>query len=136
MAALSGKLGLVEYKGGKVAYLRNWSFDVNTNILDVTVWTTGTDQWRAVTPGLSGGAGTFGGFFVGSTVSTGQKDIRTNVLVPATGTLKLYMDKVGGEHWSVPAYFSGMGQAADIDGTVDSNYSFSLNGIPVFTTTT
>ena len=96
MPALSGKKGLVEYKGGQVAFIRNWSFDVNTNMLDVTVWTTGLDQWRSVTPGLSGGAGTFAGFFASSTGSTGQVDLRGAMLTPATGTLKLTMDDTGG----------------------------------------
>ena len=136
MPAISGKKGLVDYKGGQVAYIRNWSMDVDTNMLDVTVWTTGTDQWRAMLPGLSGAAGTFGGLFVGSTVSTGQKNLRVNVLTPATGTLKLYMDKDGGEHFSVPCYFSGMSHTADIDGTVDASFSFTANGTVAFATTT
>jgi hypothetical protein len=136
MPALSGKLGLVDYKAGQVAEIRNWSLDIDTNLLDITVWTTGTDQWRAITPGLSGAAGTFSGFGVGSTVSTGQKNIRTNTLTPATGTLKLYLDKVGGEHFSVPCYFSQASYSADIDGTVDSSYSFRANGTVAFATTT
>ncbi|MHC5112315.1 MAG: hypothetical protein ACYTHJ_20855 [Planctomycetota bacterium] len=136
MAALSGKKGLVEYKGGQVAYIRNWSMDVNTNMLDVTVWTTGTDQWRAMTPGLSGAAGSFSGFFVGSTVSTGQKNVRVNTLTPATGTIKLSMDKDGGESFTGSVYFDSMGHSADIDGTVDSNYSFVFNGAVTFSTTT
>ena len=137
MAALSGKQGLVEHKAGQVAGIRNWSMDVNTNMLDVTTWTTGTDQWRAMIPGLTGAAGTFAGFYDPS--STGQADIiggSTIILSPTTATLKLYMDKVGGEHFSVPAYISGGGFAADIDGTVDANYSFTAASAVSFATST
>jgi predicted secreted protein len=137
MSALSGKVGLVEHKGGQVAGIRNWSMDVDTNMLDVTSFATGEVQWRSMIPGLTGANGTFAGFYDAD--STGQADIiggSTIILSPTTATLKLYMDKVGGEHFNVPAYISGGGFAADIDGTVDANFSFTAASAVTFATST
>lgn len=134
MATLSGKKGLVEYDGGQVASFRNWSLDVDTNMLDHTVWSTGTDQWRSFTDGLSGWSGSFGDLF--DAASTGQDDLRTNLLTPASATVKLYLDKDGGEHFTGSAYISSASYGAEIDGDVTASYNIQGTGTLTYSTTT
>ena len=132
MAAVSGKVGKIQYKGNKTLGVRGWTLDVDNSMTEVTSWTTGTEQWRTFVPGLSGAVGTFTGFF--DPASTGQTDIRmaggvhTAIVALTTGTLQLYIDRGAGEHLSVPVYFTGQSFAADIDGTVNFNGSFRVNG--------
>lgn len=134
MATLSGKVGLVEYKAGQVAGIRDWTVDVNVNTLDHTVFTTAAPQWRATKAGLSSWSGTANGLFDAS--STGQTNMRGVLLTPSTGTIKLYLDQVGGEHLAGDIVISGGSYGANIDGDVTANYSFTGNGSLTFTTTT
>lgn len=134
MAELSGKLALVEYDGGQVASLDNWTLTVDTNMLDITTFTTGTVQFRDFTPGLSGWTATVSGNF--DVASTGLTDLRVNTLTPATGTIILYADKVGGEALQGDTFISSMGQTAAIDGKVEIDFSLQGNGALTFSTTT
>ena len=85
---LSGKVAKVEYGGDAgTASLNNWSIDINTNMLDVTSFTTGTLQWRSFIAGLSDWSGTIAGFSDSS--STGLDTIRTNTLTPTTAQMSL-----------------------------------------------
>ena len=133
MAALSGKAGRFDY-GGQVVNINHWSLDIDTNMLEVTAWSTGTDQWRAYTPGLSGASGSASGFF--DAASTGQNDIRTNILVPAASTCRLEIDKDGGAAYTGSIYLSGYGLDVDIDGTVDVSIGFTFNGAVAYSTAT
>ena len=133
MAALSGKKGYFNY-GGKVVNINHWSLDVNTNLLDVTAWSTGTDQWRAITPGLSGAAGSASGFFDAD--STGQDDLWSNILVPAASTCRLSIDESTGSAFTGSIYLSGYGADVAIDGTADISVDFTFNGAVAYTTTT
>ncbi|MFH2071891.1 MAG: phage tail tube protein, partial [Actinomycetota bacterium] len=119
---------------GKVVNINNWSLQIDTNLLDVTSWSTGTDQWRAYTPGLSGAAGSASGFF--DAASTGQNDIRSNILTPAASTCKLEIDKAGGAAYTGSIYLSGYGVDVAIDGTADISVDFTFNGAVAYTTTT
>jgi len=140
MAAVSGKVGKIQYKGNKVLGVRGWTLDMDTNMTEVTSWTTGTEQWRSYVPGLTGAVGTFTGFF--DPTSTGQKDIRvgaglsTSIVALTTGTIQLYIDRSGGEHLTGGVYFTGQSFDADIDGTVNFDGSFRFNGAVTFATAT
>lgn len=140
MAALSGKVGKIEWKGGKVLGLRNWSLDTNTNMTEVTSWTTATEQWRAFVPGLTGAVCSFDGFYDSS--STGAKQIRisaglsTAVVALTTGTILLYMDRTGGEAFTGSVFWTGQSFAADIDGTVTYGGSAQFNGAVIYATAT
>ena len=137
MAAISGKNGLVQYGGAPVLRINNWSADIAVDDLDVTSWTTGTDQWRARIAGLSGVSGSFSGFWdAHSGGSTAQVDLQTNVLTPATGTLILEADKVTGGKYSMDVVLTGQNVSVSIDGTADVSWDFVSNGTVTFSTTT
>ena len=83
MAAVQGKLGSINYDGGNVATLNNWTLDVANDMLDVTPFTTSAPQWRTFLDGLSAFTGTVSGIFDGA--STGQNDLITNSITPVEG---------------------------------------------------
>jgi len=134
MAALSGKAGRVEWASGKADGFNHWTLDVDTNMLETTSWSTGTDQWRSYAAGLSGGAGTVSGLF--DALSTGQDNMRVATLTPSTGLLVLEIDKVGGAKFSGSAFLERLGLDVDIDGTADVAYGFRFTGAVGYTTTT
>lgn len=134
MAELSGKSALVEYDGGQVASLDNWTVTVDNDMLDVTTFSTGTLQFRDFIVGLSGWTATISGNF--DVASTGLTDLRVNTLTPATGTIILYADKDGGEALQGDTFISTMGQTAAIDGKVEIDFSLQGNGAIIFSTTT
>ena len=133
MAALSGKAGLFDY-GGKVVNINAWTMDIDTNLHEVTAWTTGVDQWRAYTPGLNGAAGTVSGFF--DEASTGQDDMRANVLVPAISTARFEIDKTGGAKYTGNIYLERQSVDVDIDTESGISFDFRFSGAVAFTTTT
>ncbi len=135
MAALAGKSGLVEYKGVPVFRITGWDVNVNVDMRDHTVFTTGTVTWRTVLPGLSGWSGTFSGFW-DAQGSTAQDDCVEAALAGSTGSVKLYADKVGGDHLAGNIYFSGLTAGAQIDGDVTVGFPFTGNGSLAYTTTT
>ena len=140
MAAVSGKVGKIQFKGGKQLGIRGWTMDMDTNMTEVTSWTTGVEQWRAYVPGLTGAVGTFTGFF--DPTSTGQETMRiagglsTDIVALTTGTIQLYADRGAGEHFTGSIFFTGQSFAADIDGTVNYDGSFRFNGAVTFATST
>lgn len=134
MAALSGKAGKIEYGGGKVVNINSWTLDIDTNMIDVTAWSTGTDQWRSYVPGLSGAAFTASGFF--DAASTGQTDMRTNTLTPSTAQIILYADKSGGANFRGSAYIERLGLDVSIDGTADVAYDGRFTGAVTYSTAT
>ncbi len=134
MAEISGKVALVEYGGVFIQSLDNWTATVDTNMLDVTTFSTGTLQFRDFIPGLSGWNATVSGNF--DSTSTGLDDMRINTLVPATATVTLYADKVGGESLTGNTFISSMGQTAAIDGKVEIDFSLQGTGALTFSTTT
>jgi predicted secreted protein len=134
MATLSGKSGKIEYGGGKVASIRNWSLNMDTNMLDHTSWSTGTDQWRSFTAGLSGWSGSAGDLW--DETSTGQDTMRTNFLTPSTATIVFHMDKSSGGSFSGACYVSGISMGAAIDGDVTANYTLQGTGALSYSTST
>lgn len=133
MAELSGKSSRFDY-AGHVADMDNWDLTVDTNMIDVTSYTTGTLQWREMIDGLSGWTGTAN--FNYNVDSTGLSDIITNTLTPTTATAKFEMDKVGGEGFSGSCYLSSLSVSAPIDGKVAGSVSIQGTGALTFTTTT
>ncbi len=136
MAEISGKVALFEYGGAQaqVASVDNWTITVDTNMHDVTTFSTGDLQFRDFIPGLSGWNGTVSGNF--DEQSTGLEDMRVNTLVPATATVQFYADKVGGEHLTGNTFISGMGQTAAIDGKVEIDFSLQGTGALTYSSAT
>jgi hypothetical protein len=135
MAALSGKSGIVHYGGVPVLRINNWTVNTNTNMRDHTSFTTGTLQWRSIAPGLSGGNGTFAGFW-DAQGSTAQNDCVDAALAASTGEIILYADKTGGDNLRGSIYFSGLTAGAAVDGDVTVSYPFTFNGAVNYSTAT
>lgn len=135
MGARTGTEGLVEYKGVPVLRINNWSVDINTDIRDHTSFTTGTLKWRTTKPGLSGGSGTFAGFW-DADGSTAQKDCINAALSGTTGTIKLSGDKVTGDALTGGIYFSGLSAGSAVDGDATISFDFTFNGAVTYSTTT
>jgi hypothetical protein len=134
MAAISGKDGLVHYDGGQVARISDWSLDINTDLHDVTAFSTGTVQWRSYIAGLSGWSGSFSGFF-DEVSSTGQHDMQTKTLTPATGTIKLYTGYSLGDYFSGGILFSRQSVSASVGGEpVPVSWDFTGNSTLAWTT--
>ena len=83
MSAVTGKGGTVSYDGGNVATINSWSIDVNSNMHDVTAFSTEAVVWREFASGLQGWSGAIDGTFDPS--STGQADLIANTITPTTG---------------------------------------------------
>jgi predicted secreted protein len=134
MAAVAGKKGVVNYDGGTVATLNNWTLDLSNDMLDVTSFTTSAPQWRSFIAGLSSWTGNCSGLFDGA--STGQKDLILNSITPTTATVILEMDQAGGGKFSGGCFLSGMSPSVAIDGTVDIGWDIQGTGSLSYTTTT
>ena len=136
MPAITGKSGVVHYKGVPVYRINNWSCNVNTDIRDHTSFTTGTLQWRSVAPGLSGANGNFAGFWDPSTGSTAQRDCMDAALAASTGSVILFADKSLGESLTGNIYFSGLTAGSAVDGDATADFPFTFNGAVTYSTTT
>ncbi len=136
MAAVAGKKGLVSYKGVPVYRINNWSLDVNVEALDTTSWSTGTDQWKTNISGLSEWSGSISGFWDVSTSSTAQKDLQTNVLTPATGTITLEGEKDAGGKYSGDVVLTTNSISFAIDAVGETSFDFVGNGTLTYSTTT
>ncbi len=134
MAEISGKAAKVLYSTAAVNVLDSWDLTADTNMLDVTTYSTGTVQWRDFIDGLSGFTGTVSGNF--DIDSTGLTDMRINSLTPSTAQMEFYMDKVGGESLVGSVFLSSMGHTAPIDGKVEVSFSIQGTGALTFSTTT
>jgi len=133
--ALTGKSGLVNYKGVAVLRIQNWSINVNTDMRDHTSFTTGTLTWREIAAGLAGGSGNFAGFW-DAQGSTAQKDCIDAALAGSTGSLVLELDKVGGDALSCNSFFSGLTAGSAVDGDATVDFAFTANGSVSYSTTT
>lgn len=135
MAAITGKSGLVQYKGVPVLRISNWSATVNTDIRDHTAFTTGTLTWRSILPGLAGANGNFSGFW-DAAGSTAQKDAISAALAGSTGSVVLYADKSGGDNLRGNIFFSGLTAGSAVDGDATVDFPFTFNGAVSYSTTT
>ena len=134
MAAVTGKGGTVTYDGGSVALINSWSLDVDTNMHDVTSFSTDVVQWRSFVDGLSGWTGALDGIF--DSASTGQNDLITNTLTPTTAAVILELDKVAGGTLTGGCFLESMSIGVDIDSTVDVSWSMQGTGSLAYTTST
>jgi hypothetical protein len=134
MAAITGKSGTVLYSGGSVATINSWSLDVDTNMHDVTSFTTDVLQWREFVAGLSGFTGSLSGTF--NPDSTGQNNLITNTLTPVAAAVVLELDKVAGGSLSGSVFLQSMSLGSDIDATSDASWSLQGTGALAFSTST
>ena len=134
MAAITGKSGTITYDGGSVARINSWSLDVDTNMHDVTSFSTDAVQWREFVDGLSGWTGSIAGVF--DSASTGQNDLITNSLTPVAATVVMELDKSAGGKLSGSAYLSSMSAGSDIDATADMSWSVQGTGALAYSTST
>ena len=135
MAALTGKSGLVEYKDVPVLRIKDWSINGTVDMRDHTSFTTGTLMWREIAPGLAGASGNFSGFW-DAQGSTAQKDCVDAALAGSTGSVKLYLDKDGGDHLAGNIFFSGLTAGSAVDGDATVTFPYTFNGAASYTTTT
>ena len=136
MAVVTGKEGLVLYKGVPVLHIQNWSANVNVDIRDHTSFTTAALQWRVTKPGLSGGGGSFSGFWDPSTGSTAQRDCMDAALAASTGSVILHGDKTGGTSLTGNIFFSGLTVGSGVDADATADFPFTFNGAVSYSTTT
>ncbi len=134
MAERSGKEAKVLFSTGAVNNLDAWDVTADTNMLDVTTFSTGTTQWRDFTPGLSGWSGTVAGNF--DIESTAATDMRVNALTPSTAQIELFADKVGGENFVGSVFLNSMGHSVSIDGKAEVTFSFQGTGALTFSSDT
>jgi len=135
MAAITGKSGIVHYKGVPVLRIKDWSASVNVDMRDHTSFTTGTLTWRTIAPGLAGGDGNMSGFW-DAAGSTAQTDCINAALAGSTGSVKLYADKSGGDHLAGNIYFSGLTAGSAVDGDATIDFPFTFTGSVSYSTTT
>ena len=135
MASRTGKVGLVEYKGVVVLRINGWDASINTDMRDHTVFSTGDVIWRTTKPGLSGGSGTFSGFW-DADGSTAQGDAMNEALAASTGSVKLSIDKVTGGSLDGNIYFSGLTAGSAIDGDATVSFDFTFDGPVSYSTST
>jgi hypothetical protein len=135
VAAVTGKGGTVTYDGGSVASIGSWSIDVDTNMHDITSFTTSAVVWRSFADGLSGFSGGIDGVGFDPT-STGMGDMIANTLTPTKVAAVFEIDKINGGKLSGDIWLDGAGFGADIDGLTSMTFSVLGDGAVAFTTST
>ena len=93
---VSGKQGLVLYKGEAVDNINDYTGDVAVDMRDHTAFTTGAVFFRLTKPGLAGATATINGLYDVS--STDQDDMIEATLAGSTGNLRLELDKEDVSH--------------------------------------
>jgi hypothetical protein len=134
MAAVTGKAGTILYDGGAVATINSWSLDIDTNMHDITSFSTDATAWRSFVDGLSGYTGSIDGIF--DSASTGQKDLFTNTITPTTAAIILEMDQTAGGKFTGGCFLESLSVGVDIDSPVDVSWSFQGTGALTYTTST
>lgn len=134
MPVVTGQSAKVEYAGGFISQLDSWELPFDNDMYETTQFSTGTVQSREFIPGLATWTATVSGNF--EAASTGLTDLRNAALNQSTGTILLYIDKTGGEHYTGATYISNMTVSAPIDGKVATSHTFQGTGTLSFATTT
>ena len=135
MAAVTGKGGTVTYDGGNVASIGTWSIDVDTNMHDITSFTTSAAQWREFAAGLSGWSGSIDGVGFDPS-STGQAGLIANALTPVSAAAVFELDQTQGGKLSGSVFLDNMSLGADIDGMSNATWSVLGTGAVTYTTST
>ncbi len=136
MGAISGKGGTVFIGSVPVLRVNTWGLDIDSNMLDVTSFTTSSVVWRDFAAGLNGVTGTISGFWDAGGGSTAQRDMQGNVLTPTAATLVLEVDQTAGGKYSFSSFLSRQSVSVDIDGTADISWDLQGTGAVTYTTTT
>lgn len=135
MSAVTGKGGTVSFDGGSVASIGTWSLDVSNDMHDVTSFTTSAVQWREFAAGLSGFTGSIDGVGFDPT-STGQNDMITATLTPASATVVFELDQTAGGKLTGSAFLESMSVGADVGGMTNASWSVQGTGALAYTTST
>jgi predicted secreted protein len=133
MPAISGRNGAVQYKTKSFLSADHWDLTVNGDMLDVTSFSTVGVQWRSFIPGLSGWSGTVSGFYNISD-TTAMKVAQTNILTPATGTIKLFLSDTGLENLSGSIYWQTYNVNVDVADSEKFSLAFTGNGALTYAT--
>jgi len=136
MAALTGKGGEIRYGAKAVFRMNHWDLSMDTNVLDVTAWTTSAAAWRSNLAGLQGWSGSVSGYWDVSGDSSGQGLMHTRTLTPTTGTLIMYVSGSAGENYRGDVILNRLNPSADIDGTVNLSFDYTGNGALTYSTAT
>ena len=135
MAAVTGKGGTVLWAGGSVASIGTWSMDVDSNMQDITSFTTDTVQWRTFAAGLSGWTGSMDGVGFDPS-STGQANLIAESLLPVSAAVVLELDQTQGGKLTGTAFVSSASYGAEIDGMANATWSLQGTGSVSYTTST
>jgi hypothetical protein len=135
MAVIHGRKGVVKYKTKTLANIDNWQLNVESDLPEVTAFSTAGVSWRAYAPGLNSWSGSVSGFLDEVGDSSGQAVILTNLLTPATGTIKLYLDDSGGEDFYGNVYWKSVNVNVSVDSIEPVVFNFQGNGALTYSTT-
>ena len=133
---VAGKGGTVFIGSVPVFHVNSWNLDIDTNMLDVTSFTTSAVVWRSFAAGLNNVTGSVSGFWNIQAGSTAQKDMQDNIFTPTTATLVLETDQTAGGKYSFGSFLSRQSVSVDIDGTADISWDLQGTGAVTYTTTT
>jgi len=136
MAAISGKGGTVYVGSVPVLRVSGWGLDIDSNMLEVTSFSTATTTWREFAAGLNGASGSLSAFWDAGGGSTAQRDMQGNILTPAAATIVLEVDQTAGGKYSGSAFISRQAVGVDVDGTADMSWDLQYTGAVTYTTTT
>ncbi len=119
MGALAGKDGAVSWDG-TVYSIVDWSFDVATDMIDVSM---SLADWKEFEAGMSGATGSL-------TVRV-DKTVHNDLILAALPPLsaKTCIFKVDDTHgFSASAFLSGMSSSAAASGSVDCSFDVQVTG--------
>ncbi len=127
MTAVSGINGKVTDGTNTLAEISEWDLDIDANILEVTKF---LDTWRVKIVGLRDFSGTFSGRW-DMTDTLGQVAYQNALLGGTSDTLRLYTGAA--TYYSGTVVFEKLGVSADVDATVDADWSFQGTGALSYT---
>ena len=140
MAAVAGRHGYIEYgttAAPKQIYrLDHWDLTANSEMLDVSSFTTDGATWRAFIPGLQSWSGSISGFADAVADSSGQKAIQTALLTPATGNILLFFSETGREHLKGAVYWTAENVSVDVADSEKVVFNFQGTGALSYATAT
>jgi hypothetical protein len=113
---------------------RNWSLDVNSNMIDVTAFSTSaTDpKWRTYLPGLSDAEVSIERFYGANSTAFPFWDALN---APSSNLIvELVPDNSAGERYEGFARVAGFSPSVEIDGTADEGVTLQVDGTLYYTT--
>ena len=112
---------------------RNWSVDVDSDMLDVTAFsTTATDvTWRTFVAGLNGAEVSIERLFQDSTANVFWDALAAG---SSNFIVELVPDGAGGDRFEGFARVSQFSPSVEIDGTADEGVTLTVDGVLYFTT--